>query len=261
MTRVFGTKEWAKHNLNCCTGCSNGCRYCYARYDAVVRFKRVMDEEWKEERVKPGILEKGYGKRDGVTMFPTQHDITPGNIDACLIVLKKLLAPGNKVLIVSKPNLECTKRLCDELAEWKENILFRFTIGASNDNILSYWEPKAPKYAERLASLKYACAQRYATSVSMEPVLDWENVVGNFEALAPYVTNSIWIGALNFISRRVEVVTVKDLAMVDVLKEAQTVETYRAVHDKLKDHPLIQWKESVKEALGLELAQGQEEWE
>ena len=28
---ISGTKEWAKENVNCVTGCSNNCRYCYAR--------------------------------------------------------------------------------------------------------------------------------------------------------------------------------------------------------------------------------------
>jgi DNA repair photolyase len=26
-----GTKEWADHNVNCIRGCSNDCRYCYAK--------------------------------------------------------------------------------------------------------------------------------------------------------------------------------------------------------------------------------------
>jgi DNA repair photolyase len=45
-----GTKEWADKTVNCCTGCSHDCLYCYAKGMAV-RFKQVLPgqnmELWK----------------------------------------------------------------------------------------------------------------------------------------------------------------------------------------------------------------------
>ena len=73
-------------------------------------------------------------------------------------MLRKLLAAGNEVLIVTKPHLECVERLCRELAAYKEKIVFRFTIGAMDDELLAFWEPGAPAFAERLAALKHAHA-------------------------------------------------------------------------------------------------------
>ena len=29
--KIFGTKDWAARTINCCTGCANNCRYCYAK--------------------------------------------------------------------------------------------------------------------------------------------------------------------------------------------------------------------------------------
>ena len=105
----YGAREWSAHSVNCCTGCSHDCLYCYARAMAV-RFRRVKEEDWKTEVVRQISVDKKYRKLNGRVMFPTSHDITPGNIDACLVVLKKLLAAGNDVLLVSKPHLECIRR-------------------------------------------------------------------------------------------------------------------------------------------------------
>jgi len=251
--KVFGTKEWAKYNLNCCKGCKNNCLYCYARYNAVKRFKTMKEGEWNTEKVQENMLKKKFGLRNGTTMFPTTHDISPGNLDACLIVLDNILAPGNNVLIVSKPHLYCISSICNRFTEYKEQILFRFTIGASDETILKYWEPNAPTFAERMRSLKYAFNSGYKTSISMEPVLDWPNVVSNFEKMAPFVTDSIWVGALNFIDKRVEIKTNKDREMVDEIKKYQNTTNYEKVYGDLKDHPLVKWKESLKEALGLDI--------
>lgn len=253
MKRVSGTREWAKSNENCMIGCSHECRYCYARYNAVDRFKLVPKGTWGEERIDGKKLGKGFGRRRGTIMFPTTHDITPGNLATCLDCLKRMLAPGNDVLIVSKPHLECIEVLCDELVEHRDRILFRFTIGAKDNGILRYWEPGAPPFEERLDSLMLAHHRGFATSVSMEPVLDWPNVVGTFHLLAPFVTDAIWVGMLNDIDRRVKVETEEDERMVRQMREWQIEEVFWAVHERLKDHPLIKWKESLKKVFGLEI--------
>ena len=56
-------------------------------------------------------------------MFPSTHDITPFYLPAALVTLKALLDKGNKVLIVTKPHMECITPLCAELAIYREQIL------------------------------------------------------------------------------------------------------------------------------------------
>lgn len=258
---VFGTKEWASHNVNCTTGCVHDCRYCYAKYNAINRFHTVKPGQWTNESIDFSAIERDYPKYDGTVMFPTTHDITPemeidgiyrpGNFEACIIVLWKLLSKGNNVLIVMKPHYSCVRRMVRLFTKFKSQILFRFTICASDNSILKYWEPNGPSFEERMMSLKLAYERGFQTSISMEPCLDWPNVVANFDLMAPYVTNSIWIGTLNFIDQRVEVETEKDREMVAQMKSWMTQETFQKVYDALKDHPLIKWKESMKKALGL----------
>ena len=142
--------------------------------------------------------EKGYSKRKGRVMFPTSHDITPKSLNGCLIVLKKLLDADNEVLITTKPNLSCVKIICNSFYKKRHLIQFRFTITSINDELLSFWEPNAPSFKERLSSLKHAYNSGYRTSISIEPFLD-KNPFILVEKLIQYVNESIWIGKMNYI--------------------------------------------------------------
>lgn len=256
MSRISGTKEWATDNVNCCLGCSHNCRYCYARANAM-RFGKISSpEEWPEERTNNKALEKKFGKKTAGRrfMFPTTHDITPANIDACLQLLKNVLSPGNEVLIVSKPHLECISRLIEELVPFKGQCMFRFTIGAMDDDILSFWEPGAPGFLERLDSLRIAAKDTWKTSVSMEPLLDADNVRDLFFALEPWVTDSIWIGKMNRIALRVldksDPLVASHVARIQA---GQTDERVKQIYEMLKNEPKVRWKEAYKSVLGLEM--------
>lgn len=149
---ISGTKEWATANVNCINGCSHDCRYCYARENAI-RFGQVKKGDWAKEIIREDAVKKSRRKVNGRIMFPTQHDIVPATLDACLIVLGKLLVVGNEVLVVSKPHLPCIKAICEKFSAHKNKLIFRFTIGATDDAILSFWEPGAPLFSERLGVL------------------------------------------------------------------------------------------------------------
>ena len=134
--RPTGTNEWAASSVNIQRGCSHGCAYCYANANSV-RFKQVEPGCWKDEVLNQSKVDRAYGKRKGTIMFPTTHDITPGNVEEALTVLKKILVSGNQVLIVSKPHFEIIERMCGELDAWKAQILFRFTIGSGDSSTLA----------------------------------------------------------------------------------------------------------------------------
>lgn len=251
--QATGTREWAKHNVNCISGCAHNCRYCYAR-EMAVRFKRKTVETWPDEVVNQKAVDKTYWHREGVTMFPTTHDITPENLPTCELVIKSLLRTNNRLLIVSKPHPHVISRLVFELERWKTLIEFRFTIGSRFDNILSYWEPNAPSYEQRRDSLKIAEAAGYRTSVSIEPMLDVGDIEGLVRDLDPFVTDTIWIGKMNKIRSRVVVEIDFDRRVIEALEECQADPCIRHTHRQLKDNPKIRWKESIKKVVGLELA-------
>ena len=253
--RISGTKEWADQNFNCLEGCEHNCRYCYARAMAM-RFRRVKSEsQWARPRIKHDKVERRMGKiAKKAVMFPTTHDITPGTLETCLTVLEHLLLGGNHVLVVSKPHRDCIETICNRFGDYKDRILFRFTIGAFDNDVLRYWDRDAPLFEERFASLKHAIHAGYGTSVSIEPMLDAKNVVKLFRKLKPYVTDAIWIGKMNRIRNCMTIRTKEDARRVAEIEAGQTDEKIRAIYAALKKEPKVKWKESIKAVVGLRLA-------
>lgn len=245
-----GTREWACHNANCCKGCAHGCIYCFARSFAV-RFGRMRPEEWVNEVILDREVRKDRRRLDGTVMFPSTHDITPNNFGACATVLEKLLTAGNRVLIVSKPHLACIQDLCRALVPYKTAVLFRFTMGLMAADLRRFWEPHAPDFAERVAGLRAAFEAGYATSVSAEPLLEPWNARGLVETVRPYVTHSIWVGKANQLRQRTAWKLPPDHPEVLRLLGWQTKEKMLEVYGLLKDDPLIRWKDSYKQVLGL----------
>jgi DNA repair photolyase len=251
--QTSGTKEWAVKSVNCCSGCSHDCRYCYARSMAV-RFRQLNPEQWKEEKIRWKDVRKKYGLIEGTVMFPSSHDITPQNLVACLIVLRKLLRAENKVLVVSKPHLNCIRVICRVFEEYKDQILFRFTIGARDNEILSFWEPNAPLYEERKEALAHAFIKGFQTSVSAEPMLDPEHIEDLVKDLIPFVTDAMWIGKMNHTRN----INTDDEGVEEALRkisEGQSDKNIRAIYARLKSTPKIKWKYHIKKVIGIPLAQ------
>jgi DNA repair photolyase len=168
--------------------------------------------------------------------------------------MKNLLLAGNRVLVVSKPHLDCIKAICKMFVPFKEQILFRFSIGACDDKILSYWEPNAPGYGERKQCLIYAHQEGFQTSVSVGPMLDSANIATLIGDLLPYVTQSLWIGKMNHLGRFGKG---SDLVLQQAIKEikrGQTDSIIKSIYRWYKDDPHIKWKAETKKIVGIPLA-------
>ena len=230
-----GTKEWAEHNVNIYNGCDNGCRYCYARHNAVTRFKRVeSNEAWLYPELAENWEKRCSKKYKGRVMFPSTHDITGKTWLMCVKALHRLLAAGNEVLIVSKPNYLHMRYVLESLTEYRDKITLRYTIGSQNNNVLAYWEPNAPMFGERLDALQWAYDNGWNTSVSIEPMLEPYTVVELYHILAPYVNDTIWIGKMKGIRQRVPIETKGDEQMVYDLEEAQCDGQIMLIYLRLK---------------------------
>jgi DNA repair photolyase len=199
----FGIGEWAKRTVNIGFGCPHDCGYCFAKMFAI-RFKRKTEETWKVMELNFKAINKGYRKIKNDdpniydVMFPSSHDILPEILDNYLIVLKKLLKAGNSVLIVSKPWPFCIEKITNTVRKYKDRIGFRFTITSTNKARLAFWQPNAPGYDDMMTSLIIAFVKGFTTSVSIEPNLD-SDPTRLILKVAPYVTESIWFGIMNYI--------------------------------------------------------------
>lgn len=284
----IGTYEWCTDTYNIIdshTACPNRCFYCYARKGAL-KFKReqhfldnIKTDEKKVEKEWASIYykksshhpdKKNELKRDEkVIMFPSTHDIFDENVEQYLCVAKKMLDAGHSVLCVTKPRLNCMKKICDELKDYSSSgdkkgmIVFRFTIGSDDQKVLDYWEPYAPSYKERLQCLKYVYEKGFITSVSMEPLLsDPEQVIKD---TLPYIRNTIWIGYMNHMKQKdtlthedvwdeKKVVDIEDATVAGEKYEKYALKTFpeKIIYKlvlKYKSNPKIYWKESVMKDL------------
>ena len=239
-----GTQEWAEKTVNCCTGCSNNCRYCYGRQMAV-RFGQVKEEEWSSMHIRQHDVDRKHRNYGGLVMFPSSHDITRGNLDACRTVLAKLLAAGNEVLVVSKPDLTCIMDLCETCGDFRDNMLFRFTIGAMDNGLLSFWEPGAPSFEERREALKFAFENGFQTSVSAEPMIDADNVIRLVAELLPYVTETIWVGKMNHLGR-IMIDSAKTAEAIEWVKASQSDDRILAIVNSLSGLGQVRWKDSIR---------------
>jgi len=238
-----GTREWADYNVNCFKGCYNNCRYCYAKMMAK-RFGRATEETWKEMKIRHDIVNKKFRKYNGRVMFPSSHDIIdiPEVKEACFHVIGRLIKAGNEVLITTKPRLSIIKAISKKFSLNKSQMQFRFTITSTNDELLSFWEPNAPMFRERMKSLKFAFKKGFKTSLSIEPFLDYEpqKLV---MTLAPYVTESIWLGPMNYIPRK----NIPDDDKPQYKKIRKNYETSHLIEifDELEGFPKFRFKDSM----------------
>ena len=251
--KLSGTREWAAKNLNIALGCEHNCRYCYARYNAVTRFKRVTADAWPHMRIDQAKVDAEYGRDKGIIMFPSSHDVTPSIISEYLCVLHKLLEAGNQVLIVTKPHWECIPLICESCREFKDQIIFRFTIGSVDEGVLRFWEPGAPSFEERISCLRYAYARGFRTSVSCEPYLD-AYVPYTFLAVSEWITDSFWVGKLRGFGQRVNLDGVTDYERkryVEPLLRVMDDSIVRAIYKALEidGQPYIKWKDSIRRVM------------
>ncbi len=250
--KLSGTKEWAEHTVNICTGCSHNCRYCYARQYAVKRFSRRESADWVREELTQKASMTKYPARKNPVMFPSTHDITPNILEDCVRVLRVILAAGNEVLIVTKPHLAVVERLVKEFVkpDRRDMIEFRFTIGTLSPTLSKFWEPGAPLPSERIAALKVAYEAGYKTSVSMEPMLGGFDTVSEvMAAVQEYVTETVWIGKMHRISAVVDMDLRENQIMVAALKSKQTDTEILKIYQMFKDNPMVKWKNTVVKVL------------
>ena len=261
-----GTREWSERSCNIGMGCANNCRYCYARYRLEVWLNKVNPGTWDQENVDDRALARKERPCRGIVMFPTQHDITEGYLEAAKKKIRQHLQIGNKLLIVTKPRtgpfmelltfLEAQDKLTrgQTPLNVRKNILFRFSITSMNDETSRYWEPGASLPAERIMCLQLAAGRGFQTSVSVEPVLPgpfsyFEAGEMIYAATEPSITDTIWYGTLNKAAQRIREATPDVLDTVAAFQAP--AEVLRLVQHFSPEalYTKVRWKDSVKEII------------
>jgi len=214
-----------------------------------VPFGRRSWREWKKMVSRSDELKESMKKLPGRVMFPSSHDIVDVSPfrEACMTVLGKLLNSGNRVLITTKPRMSVTKEIDRRYHRFKSLMQFRFTMTSINDEALAFWEPNAPGFEERLDSLRYAFRRGYKTSVSIEPFLDYDPTK-LIESVSPFVTESIWIGKMNYI--RTKGLTRTEKRRYEKIRKNYETKHLAEIYMKFRGYQLVRFKDSIRIKLG-----------
>ena len=207
--------QWSEHIYNIIatsSQCPNNCRYCYMKKIKTRFFKTPAPSDIEDGTVPIAVANRTRVNKKWTTcnrltqtavsakliMFPSSHDIVPELLDDYLSVALKILNAGHDLMIVSKPRMDCFARIAEVLEPFKEHIIYRLTITSDRQDILSFWEPHAPTFAERLEVLRMLFAHGCITSVSMEPILS--DPIPLIDKIMPFVSETIWVGAMTGLS-------------------------------------------------------------
>ena len=96
--------------------------------------------------------------------------------------------------------------------------------------------------------MRHAYDNGFTTSVSIEPMVDADNVTDLVSAVLPYVTETIWIGKMNYLGR-IKIDSDEIKAAVERVRETQTDERILTTYEALRNNPQIRWKDSVRKVL------------
>lgn len=242
-------EEWAGAYYNFEQGCTNCCRYCYARAMAI-RQGRCTVAGWADPQPYKTWLQ-GASKYHGgaLVMYPTTHDITPANIDSACIALRRLIHAGNPVLIVSKPRLECIRRListASQIIGGREAVSFRLTVTTVDAKISRLWEPGASLPQERLDCLRLVADAGYDISVSSEPWLGGldEAIAIHAAVTAAAPISCHWIGRVALPDYRIGLEGTEEAKLcIEWIHSVQSQTVCRAVRQFFTKNPLIKFKQ------------------
>jgi DNA repair photolyase len=254
-----GTKEFAEKNVNCITGCSNNCRYCYAKQMAL-RYKRITSEDqWKVMTENPRICSKGYcnikfEKTQKRIMFPTSHDLKMEMWNYWFPVLLELIKSDNKILIVTKADSEVINKFtsyfaCTNLGSYKKNLEFRITITGTDEGVRKFWEPGAPDYLDRLLAVKILKENHFKTSVLIEPLLTLTPL--DIVTRVYDLVSEIWIGTMNHVTRS-NFTSENDLKFFDQVQVTKDPKFLFNLKKQLEQFEKgkgdkIRWKDSIRQ--------------
>ena len=274
----FGTKEWSNETFNSREGCRNFCRNCYARNLAKQKQFSFWDNYDKAvSNRKEKWIKTWRKKNDGfIFMYPSMHDTWEDTVDDAIAIMTNMLKANGNVLFVTKPQFEVIRALVEafpkgQLKEIPEGtngrIEIRMSISTDDDDEIAFWEENAPRYEERLNSLKLASKMGFVVSVSMEPFLlpkrakegdPIDNIIKHAKSLLPYTSNELWFGMMNYIPkqrsdgkyylRKIEL-TAKELEKFKELEELYEFSKIFHLVSAFYKEPKIRWKESIKKVV------------
>ena len=200
---ILNQSSISDYSLNCYTGCTNGCVYCYARFmqrfhphaepwGAFVDVKVNAVETLRRQlrRARPGEVFMSSAC-DGWQPIEAQRRLTRG---CCEL----LIVHGFTVNVLTKSEL--VMRDFDLFAGRKAHVAV--TISTADDRLSRLWEPGASSIAARCRVIAEARRAGLRTGIMFAPLLPFlsdtsESLEAMFERAADIGADDLWVDALN----------------------------------------------------------------
>jgi DNA repair photolyase len=200
---ILNQSSISDYSLNCYTGCSNGCVYCYARFmqrfhphpepwGAFVDVKANAVETLRRQlrRARPGGVFMSSAC-DGWQPMEAERRLTRG---CCGLLLES----GFTVNALTKSEL--VMRDFDLFAG--RNGRIGVTLTTLNDRLSRLWEPGASSVAGRCRVIAEARRAGLRTGIMFAPLLPFlsdtrESLEAMFERAADLAVDDLWVDALN----------------------------------------------------------------
>jgi DNA repair photolyase len=201
---VLNDSKLGDYSLNCYTGCTHACVYCYARF--MQRF-HPHEEPWgafvdiKVNAVECLVKQLRRAKPGHVFMSSACDCYQPLEHEWRLTrrCSELLMHYGFQVNVLTKSSL-----VLEDLPMYAEGKLARIgvTITTPDEAAAHIWEPGASPVAQRIAVLKAAKAAGIETSVMFGPILpgvsdDDASLDGLFAIAAETEVDNVWTDCLN----------------------------------------------------------------
>lgn len=189
--------EYAPLAVNLYTGCSHGCKYCFAP-----ACLHVTREEFSVPVARKDILSRLA--RDAQKLFGDERPILmcftcdpfPELEKQLLLTQRAMIVLGSlkmKVRVLTK-NGALAQRDFPTMKQY--DVEFGETISFDDEHLREEWEPGAPSIASRMNAMAEAHRLGIRTWVSMEPVIEAAPALRVLDLLKDYV--DVWkIGKLN----------------------------------------------------------------
>jgi len=200
---ILNRSSLSDYSLNCYTGCTHGCVYCYARFmqrfhphaepwgqcvDVKVNAVEALERQLR--RAKPGAVFVSSAC-DGWQPIEAERKLTRR---CCGL----LLDYGFQVNVLTKSAL--VLRDLDLLAG--RNARIGVTVTTLDERLRALWEPACSSVAERFRVIEEARSARLKTSIMFGPLLpflsdDPQTIGWLLERAADLGVDEIWVDALN----------------------------------------------------------------
>lgn len=200
---ILNRTSISDYSLNCYTGCSHGCIYCYARF--MQRF-HPHPEPWGEfvdvkvnaievllrqlRRLQPGEVFVS-SVCDGWQPIEAECKLTRR---CCDLLLKR----GFRVNVLTKSSL-----LLRDLELFAgRNVRVGVTVTTLNEELRRLWEPKSSPVQERLQVIEQARQAELKTAIMFGPLLPYlsdnqASINSMFQRAAGLRLDVIWVDTLN----------------------------------------------------------------